>query len=449
MDWESQLLGKTIAGKYKLVQIHAHGAFGTVFIAHHFFCTYFVRPVAVKISRQTGLSDKTAPHLFGDALILAQLMSGTHRDGKQHLVHIYDMGLLPEHDGRGFLVMEHVEGLPLLSHIQAAGRIGVAAGLRYLKEICRALALVHAQGAVHRDLAPDNILIDRKGMVRVIDFGLATFTDPRLGFAPGSLGKFIYMAPETSLGKSTAAADVYSLGLVAYELFTGSGPHLSAPWSRARDDQDGTEHFRMKADLQFAPPSAVHNEIRNDYPWVDELILRCLDVNPGRRFRDAGQLLEAMENCLAGGSLPPREEIPAGQEMPEIGAGPKAVPAAQPDFGLIREARQRLARQDYRGVIHHLDVHRPAEWAVVDLPGARVLRLLGRAYLELKDYRNAVDCFGQLQAVQKEQAVLPVLEYLAALTELGTCYRALGLAEQEQGCRDEVQKVFWNTERDQ
>jgi serine/threonine protein kinase len=445
VDWESQLLGKTIAGKYKLVQVHASGAFGTVFVAHHFFCNHFVRPVAVKISRQTGLSEKTAPYLFGDALILAQLMSGTHRDGKQHLVHIFDMGLLPEHDFRGFLVMEHVEGLPLLSHIQAAGQIGVAAGLRYLKEICRALALVHAQGAVHRDLAPDNILIDRQGTVRVIDFGLATFTDPKLGFAPGSIGKFIYMAPETSLGKATAAADVYSLGLVAYELFTGGGPHLSAPWTQVRDEQDANEQYRMKAGLHYPPPSSVHNEIRNDFPWVDALILRCLDVNPGRRFRDAGRLLEAMETCLAGGVLPEVEELPPGQETQQMPALPKPVPAALPDFGLIREARQRLARRDYAGVIDHLDIHRPAEWAVVDVPGARVLRLLGRAYLEKKDYRNAVECFGQLQAVQKEQAILPVVEYLAALTELSDCYRELGQAEPEQQCREEIHKTFWNT----
>ena len=85
-----------------------------------------VRPVAVKVSRQTGLTEETAPHLFGDALILARLLAGGDHEGRRHLVQIHDMGLLPEHDGRAFLVMEFVDGLPLLSHMRAAGRLLVS-----------------------------------------------------------------------------------------------------------------------------------------------------------------------------------------------------------------------------------------------------------------------------------------------------------------------------------
>jgi serine/threonine-protein kinase len=231
---EQALLGQTLAGKYTLVEVTAGGAFGAVFRAEQCFCKQFLRMVAVKVSRQTGLTEENAGPFFADALVLARLLANTSDDGKKHLVPIHDLGILPEHEGRGFLVMEYVEGDPLLAHIRAAGRIGVRAGLRYVKEMCRALALVHAQGVVHRDLKPDNVLLDRRGVVRVVDFGLAAYADPRLGFVPGSMGTFTYMAPETLEGRSTPASDVYGLGLMLYELFTASGRSWRRPSHRRR-----------------------------------------------------------------------------------------------------------------------------------------------------------------------------------------------------------------------
>src|SRR5262249_20207803 len=162
-----------------------------------------------------------------------------------------------------------------------------------------ALALVHGQGAVHRDLKSDNILIDRRGVVRVVDFGLAAYTDSRLGFVPGAMGTFIYMAPETVHGRSTPASDIYSLGLLLYELFTAGGPHLTAPW-RTDDKDHRDEHYRIKKEFHFPPPSQVQNEIRNDHRWLDGLVQRCLAVEPEHRFGNAGQLLGAIEACEAG-----------------------------------------------------------------------------------------------------------------------------------------------------
>src|SRR4051812_28019453 len=153
-SFETRLVGRVLAGKYRLLRVQASGAFGTVFAAEQLFCRQVMRPVAVKVSRQTGLTEGTAPHLFADALVLARLLAGDDPagddgGGRRHLVQIYDLGLLPEHDDRAYMVMEYVDGLPLLSHMHAAGRFSVATGLRLVKQICRALALVHAGGAVH------------------------------------------------------------------------------------------------------------------------------------------------------------------------------------------------------------------------------------------------------------------------------------------------------------
>jgi serine/threonine protein kinase len=451
---EQRLLGQTLAGKYKLVEVRAAGAFGTVFQAHQYFCQEFVRPVAVKVSRQTDLNEETAPHLFGDALILARLLAGgtAGDEGRRHLVHIYDMGLLPEHDNRAFLAMEYVDGAPLLSHMRAAGRVSVAIGLRFVKQICRALALIHGQGAVHRDLKSDNILVDRRGVVRVVDFGLAAFADRRLGFAPGSLGTFTYMAPETLHGRSTPASDVYSLGLLLYELFTGGGPHLTAPWPTDDKDDRRDEHLRIKTGLHFPPPSEVQNEIRNDYRWLDALVLRCLETDPGRRFADAGKLLAAIEACQAGEELPPLE--PAGVPVADPGSSsPVAAPPAQRDphpsgrpsaagDALFREVRRLMACRAYEQVVDRLDVHRPAEWAVVDLAGARTLRALGQAYLGLGDLAAARDCLEQLRTTQREQGLLPRPDYAAALSDLFKCYRGLGQMELAQACQEEARRLL-------
>jgi tetratricopeptide (TPR) repeat protein len=271
-----------------------------------------------------------------------------------------------------------------------------------------------------------------------VDFGLATFTDPRLGFAPGSLGTFTYMAPETLRGRSTPASDVYGLGLLLYELFTGGGPHLSAPWSDDKEDRRD-DHYRIKQGLRFAPPSEAHNEIRFDYRWLDGLILRCLEVDPRRRFADAGRLLEAIEACEAGGALPEPEELPAEEEpAPEASPSP---PAAAAEEELVREARRLLAASAYDQAIDRLDVHRPAEWAALDAGGARVLRLLGQAYLGRGDLARARECLEQLHDAQREHAVLPVREYAVALTELRRCYRGLGLAELADACREEARQL--------
>jgi serine/threonine-protein kinase len=447
-SFEQQLCGQWLAGKYRLLDVQAAGAFGTVFRGEQYFGRELMRPVAVKVSHQIGLTAETAPTLFTDALVLARLLAsddpvGDTGNGRRHLVQIFDLGLLPEHDDRAYLVMEYVDGLPLLSHMRAAGRFSVATGLRFVKQICRAMALVHAQGAVHRDLKSDNILIDRRGVVRVVDFGLAAFADPRLGFAPGTLGTFTYMAPETLHGRSTPASDVYSLGLLMYELFTGDGPHLRAHWNTDEGDHR-YEHDRLKRSFRFAPPSQVQNEIRNDHRWLDGLVLRCLQIDPLHRFADAGKLLAAIEAGEAGEPMPEPEGATAVPAVEKASTADTAVAPAGDEVieMLFREVRRLLASRAYDEVIDRLDVYRPAEWAVADLTGARALRVLGQAYLGRGDLTQARDCLEQLRTTQRQQTLLSWPDYAAALTDLFKCYRALGLAELAQACQEEAKQLL-------
>jgi hypothetical protein len=252
------------------------------------------------------------------------------------------------------------------------------------------------------------------------------------------------MAPETLHGQSTAAADVYGLGLLMYELFTGGGPHLTAPWPTASGDDRREEHDRIKKALVFPPPSDLHNEIRNDHRWLDALILRCLEVDPRRRFADAGQVLAAIETCESGGSLPPEDR---GQRTEDSDCLLSSVLCPLSSGGsaldeLFREVRKLLANRAYDQVIDRLDIHRPAEWQVMDLSAARTLRALGQAYLGRGDLTAARDCLEQLRAGQKEQAVLAQQEHAAALSDLVKCYRGLGCPELAEVCRQEARDLL-------
>ncbi len=109
---------------------------------------------------------------------------------------------------------------------------------------------------------------------------------------------------------------------------------------------------------------------------------------------------------------------------------------------LFREVRRLLACRAYEQIIDRLDVHRPAEWAVVDLAGARTLWALGQAYLGLGDLPAARDCLEQLRAAQREQALLPPPDYAAALSDLFKCYRSLGQVELARACQEEARRLL-------
>jgi tetratricopeptide (TPR) repeat protein len=225
-----------------------------------------------------------------------------------------------------------------------------------------------------------------------------------------------------------------------YELFTGGGPHLTAPWTTGDQKDHTEEHYRIKRRLRFTPPSEAHNEIRFDYRWLDPLILRCLEVDPRRRFADAGQLLTAIEMCESGGELPPEPVVEGPAPGDEDIDAP--VPSLSPRLEeLVREVRRLLAQKDYDQAVDKLDVHRPAEWAVLDVAGAGTLRLLAQAFLGRGDVSAARECLEQLCNAQKENAVLPETDYALALTDLIKCYRRLHRLDEAAACETEARRL--------
>ena len=225
-------VGKTLRDSYVLQELLGEGNFGAVFKGLQIFLGAPVRTVAVKLSKQTDLDIITARNILADVFLLAQaLQEMADPVARQHLIHIYDIGMLPEEEQRGFIVMEYVPGATLAEQFASFRRVPATLLVGWILQICRALRGLHEliPPILHRDLKPDNVLMGPDNLLRVVDFGLAA----RLmdcGYASGVAGAVMYMAPETMMSESIPASDVFSIGIMLYEGLTGQHPfaHLSA-----------------------------------------------------------------------------------------------------------------------------------------------------------------------------------------------------------------------------
>jgi serine/threonine-protein kinase len=200
---------------------------------------------------------------------------------------VYDVG---EVDGQHFLSMEYVDGEDLASLLRRIGRLPKDKAVQVARQICAGLAAAHEQGILHRDLKPANVMIDGRGRVRLTDFGLAALAD---ALPQGELraGTPFYMAPEQITGReATLRSDIFSLGLVLYELFTGK-PVLRA--------SSLPELVRARESLTITSPSSL---VEGFDPAAERAILRCLEKEPA--LRPASAL--AVATALPGGDPPCR-----------------------------------------------------------------------------------------------------------------------------------------------
>jgi eukaryotic-like serine/threonine-protein kinase len=194
-----------------------------------------------------------------------------------NLVAVYDVG---EHDGLPYIVMEYVEGETLAELMARSGPLATARAVELIAQACAGLEHAHAAGLVHRDIKPQNLLVRRDGLVKIADFGIArTLEATQLTQTGTVLGTAAYLAPEQARGERvTAAADIYSLGAVAYELVTGRTPYA----------------FDSLADLaqkQRRPPAPM-SEVD---AWVERAVHRALSYRPEDRQQSAGELARELQ----------------------------------------------------------------------------------------------------------------------------------------------------------
>ncbi len=219
---------------------------------------------------------------------------------------VFDVG---DSDGRVFFTMEYVDGEDLATLLRRIGRLPADKGLEIARQLCAGLAAAHEYGVLHRDLKPANIMLDGRGKVRITDFGLAAFAEDIAAEEIRS-GTPAYMAPEQTAGlEVTVKSDLYSLGLVLFEVFTGR---------HATDTVTPGDLHRSPARSPSSHPSSREPELD---PVVERVILRCLEKNPDKRPASALQVAAALPGgdplaaALAAGETPsPQMVAAAGDE---------------------------------------------------------------------------------------------------------------------------------------
>jgi serine/threonine-protein kinase len=296
------MLGRTIAGRYRLEARIGEGGMGVVYRARHVLID---RIVAVKLIR---------PDLRGETHLRAWMLRearAANRVDHAHIIDIHDIGETGESEL--YLVMEYLVGTSLSSEL-ARGSMALGRGVDILEQMCAALARAHDLGVVHRDLKSDNILLTtrggRKDFVKILDFGLAHLAmDPRLAPKGAVFGTPEYMAPEQARGEeATPQSDLYALGVLFFEMLTGQLPFRS-------DDRETLLEMQRTA---IAPrPRSIKPDI---LPAAESVVVRLLEKDRRKRFQDAHHLHEELKTLQR--SLPSTPW--------DIGAAENAAPPPPP-----------------------------------------------------------------------------------------------------------------------
>jgi serine/threonine-protein kinase len=268
-------MGSLFAGRYQILSTLGQGGMGVVYKATD---TQLQEPVAVKTLRADFLSnDATALERFRSEIRLARKIS--HRN----VVRTHDIG---EADGTYYITMEYVAGTSLYDLIQKKGKLPPAAAITIGKQLARALEVAHEQGVIHRDIKPQNLVVQPDGVLKVMDFGIARLTERKQGMTRTGMvvGTPEYMAPEQLLGDEIdARADIYSAGIVLYECLTGTRPWVA---------DSATVLIGKMMSEPPRPPIEVNPEIS---PELSALIVRTIARDRNERPASAGELADLLD----------------------------------------------------------------------------------------------------------------------------------------------------------
>jgi len=280
--------GIVLAARYRVMGLLGHGGMGEVYKA---FDLILNQTVALKFLAPAHISEAALIRFRNEVRIARQV-------SHPNVCRVYDLGMV---EGLHFLSMEYIDGEDLASLLRRIGRLPQDKAIEFTRKICAGLSAAHERGVLHRDLKPANIMIDGRGQVRITDFGLAGLA-AEIPLSDLRSGTPAYMSPEQKAGKEvTTRSDIYALGLVVHEMFTG----------------------KARKDTQSSP-----SEIVKDLdPAIERLILRCLEEDPKRRPNSALNVAMALPGAdpiaaaLAAGETPSPEMVAASTEKEGFSPG--------------------------------------------------------------------------------------------------------------------------------
>src|SRR6266403_1894013 len=288
--------GQIIAQRYRVVALAGRGGMGEVYRAEDLTLG---QVVALKFLPETLTQDTAALARFHAEVRTARQVS------HPNVCRVFDVG---DTDGTLFLTMEYVDGEDLASVVRRIGRLSQDKATEVARQICAGLAAAHERGVIHRDLKPANVMLDGAGKIRITDFGLAGIAASIKG-ADVRAGTPAYMAPEQLAGREVSTkSDLYSLGLILYEILTGK---------RAFEAATLPELMKQRESGAITNPSTL---VRDLDPLIERVILRCLETDPEKRPALALQVAAALPGgdplaaALAAGETPSPQMVAAAGE---------------------------------------------------------------------------------------------------------------------------------------
>ncbi len=288
--------GSIVARRYEVIALLGEGGMGAVYQAKDLELS---RMIALKTIRGIFGGNQAIIDRFKQELILSTQV--THRN----VVRIFDLG---EADGMKFITMEYIQGIDLRTMIHERGKIPPDEAVEIIIQVCRALDAAHSVGVIHRDLKPQNIMQDKNGRILVMDFGLArTLEGDGMTMSGALVGTMEYMSPEQALSKNLdQRSDIYSLGLIFYELLSGEVPF--------RADTALASLIRRTQEK----PVPVSQYVTDISGPLDQMVSRCLEREVELRYSNAAELLADLEMWQQKGvvSAPPVRSVPPQPALP-------------------------------------------------------------------------------------------------------------------------------------
>jgi serine/threonine protein kinase len=272
---------KKIKDEYEIIAELGVGGMATVYKAVQ---RSLNRPVAIKeLKKAYRVDDKIAQRFEREARLAASFQH-------ENIIHIYDYLAQPVHA----IVMEYVDGTTLARIIEETGALPTDVGVMIAIQVANALEYAHARGLIHRDIKPGNIMVKRNGEVKLMDFGIARMREMESLTLPGTLmGTPSYMSPEQVLGQPLdARSDIFSFGIVMYEMFTGIKPFP--------DEEDGSSSSKILKG-KYLSPRSIYSDIPRS---LQRIIKKCLKIKPHKRYGSMQELGRVLGKRIKGMDKP-------------------------------------------------------------------------------------------------------------------------------------------------